>query len=119
MALEARKVGRPLIGDAPMTAAQRKARSRSMAKMQTYDVTEWAPAWRGNDFRVAGVCAAVEAAKSCYQAQITSPAWQVGYVTTWVEGGAAAKYFPGADEFGFGGEVPEDAALLVARLGCA
>ena len=90
--------------------------------MQAYDVMEWAPGLpggHGDDLRVAGVSAAVEAAKACYQAQITSPAWQAGYVTTWAEGGASAKHFPGADQFGFGGEVPEDAALLVARLECA
>lgn len=86
--------------------------------MQVYHVMDWAPGGRGEDTPVQGIGATVEAAKACYQAQITSPAWPVGYVTTWAEGGASAKRFPGSDRFGFGGEVPEDAALLVARLSC-
>ncbi len=70
------------------------------------------------DVAYSGDClnAAAEQARACHQAQITSPAWGDGYVTTFVEGGAAAKYFAGHNAHGFGGEIPADAAKLVALL---
>ena len=86
-------------------------------KMELYEVTEWAPAVCGGFVGAyAHIGDVVAAAQGCYQAQITHPRWG-GYVVTWVGGDASAKYFPGHDAHGFGGEIPEDAALLVAKLG--
>jgi len=83
----------------------------------TYTVTEWSPERAGEVVaEVESLHEAVEAARACYQAQITAPAWGGGYVTTWAEGGASAKYFRGHDAHGFGGEIPADAAEAVARL---
>lgn len=83
----------------------------------SYTVHEWSPECAGDVVaEVEGLHQAREAACACYQAQVTSPAWGGGYVTTWAEGGAAAKYFRGHDAHGFGGEIPEDAAALAAML---
>ena len=81
-----------------------------------YTVQEWSPSVVGDVVaEVEFLHQAEEVARACYQAQITSPEW-AGYVTTWAEGGSSAKYFRGCDAHGFGGEIPEDAALLAARL---
>lgn len=83
----------------------------------SYTVQEWSPECAGEIVaEVEFLHQAEEAARACYQAQVTSPAWGGGYVTTWAEGGASAKYFRGHDAHGFGGEIPEDAAALAARL---
>ena len=83
----------------------------------SYTVQEWSPSVAGEVVaEVEFLHQAEEAARDRYQAQITSPAWGGGYVTTWAEGGASAKYFCGHDAHGFGGEIHEEAALLVARL---
>ncbi|MDY0300262.1 MAG: hypothetical protein RBQ99_01620 [Trichlorobacter sp.] len=88
-----------------------------MEKITCYTVQEWSPQCAGDVVaEVEFLHQAEEAARACYQAQITSPAWGGGYVTTWAEGGASAKYFRGHDASGFGGEIPEDAATLAARL---
>lgn len=75
-----------------------------------YIVREWSPECPGD---IVGeytcISAAEAAARDCYQAQIESPAWGAGYVTTWRSGGASAQYFRG-------GVVPEDAAALAAAL---
>ena len=69
-----------------------------------YVVSEWSPGCAGEIVAsVESIHEAVEVARACYQAQITAPAWGGGYVTTWAEGGASAKYFPGHDAWGFGG----------------
>ena len=82
-----------------------------------YVVSEWSPVCAGEIVAsVESIHEAVAVARACYQAQITAPAWGGGYVTTWAEGGASAKYFPGHDAWGFGGEIPKDAAAAVARL---
>ena len=74
-----------------------------------YEIYEWEPG--AADEMVAEATTlqdAAEAARACYQAQICSPAWGDGYVTTYADGGAAAKFF--------GADVPEDAATLVQML---
>lgn len=75
----------------------------------SYTVKEWSPLMQVVVAEVETLQQAEDYARACYQAQITSPAWESGYVTTWAGGGASAKYF-------HGGEIPEDAALLAARL---
>lgn len=74
-----------------------------------YEVYEWAPDVTGELVaEVATLAEAADAARACYQAQVCSPAWGEGYVTTYAEGGAAAKLF--------GGEVPADAETLAQML---
>lgn len=89
-----------------------KTRSNAMS----YIVKEWSPECAGESVaEVEFIHQAEEVARACYQAQITSPEWE-GYVVTWPEGGASAKYFRGHNAYGFGGEIPEDAAVLKWRL---
>ena len=85
-----------------------------------YEVNAWGPGCCG-DF-VGQTAYEVEAydlvliaqAMGC-AAQVTHPAWS-GYVTTWEDGSASAKYFCGCDDNGFGGDIPESACRLVERL---
>lgn len=81
-----------------------------------YTITEWSPSVAGEVVaEVEAIWEVVEIAATCYNAQITHPSWD-GYVTTRPCGGASAKYFRGHNDHGLGGEIPEDAALLAARL---
>lgn len=58
----------------------------------------------------------LEVVQGLCRAQITSPEWEGGYITTWAEGGATAMYFKGHDANGFGGKFPENAIRLMNRL---
>lgn len=59
------------------------------------------------------VVRSVEAGPEALTCQVFSLAWGHGYITTWQEGGAAAKHFEGSDCYGFGGLVPEDATYMI------
>ena len=61
--------------------------------------------------------AALEAATKCYSPTIDSPGW-TGYIVGWAETqlGVSCKWFPGADEYGFGGEIPPEAREFAGEL---
>ena len=84
-----------------------------------YSILVWGPNVSGDELvnfltisEVIETVRRVEAGPEALTCQIISSSWEGGYVTTWQEGGASAKYFKGHDRYGFGGQVPADAGYL-------
>jgi len=57
------------------------------------------------------------------QATIKNPVWGEGYIATGIEDRgtdwcywAAVRYFPGSDQHGNGGQIPDDAQAIIQRV---
>ena len=79
-----------------------------------YTVTEWSPSVSGEDVgEFASIQEAADAANALYGAQITAAHWGTGYVV-FGHAGSCSKHFHGCDQYGWGGDIPQDAERLEA-----
>ncbi len=92
----------------------------TMTMTNNYSVTIWGPSAPsrelGDKLTSEYILTVARNLSDSETIQVNHPSWKGGYVCTWDMGGASCKYFPGHDDRGFGGDVPEEALELARAL---